>query len=422
MRPTAFTFRLGLLGLGLGGVWLGIGCVPIEQDSGSPLPDQVLSETPSTSGSITKAFQEVENNDTFETANLVPWQNTVKLSGTIPAGQESLDRDIFDLGSIPAGYRVRGTLSIQAGDDVVFGLFNHDQSILGFVNLAASTSGPSEMDIVLREAVQHLYVQVSTREAAGRNLPYEVTISVEGAGVLGYRPQIVVLNFQGAQNVRIGHRPAVDVPPFDAAVIDARFAGQTETVIQTLLEMVEEDYAGLNVSFYLAGESYIPTGERTTIYFGYSDDRLLGLADNIDPYNTDIEQAAIVFTDVFSIFSALNPDVEDIAQALANVTSHELGHLLGLRHTADMRDIMDITASANRMLQDQWFCDAILHKQVLPLGTQNSPKLLAWAVGGELVPPSQMKQLARQMKVRAVPQGVEDFHIDRSHLACRSHE
>ncbi len=420
MRPTAFTLRLGLVGFW--GMWLGIGCVPIEQDSGNPLPDQVLSETPVPPSSITKAFQETESNDTFETANLVSWRNTVKLSGAIAVGQGTLDRDIFDLGPVSAGYRVRGTLSIQAGADVVLGLLDQDQNLLSFINPAASTSGPREIDLVLREAVHQLYVQVATREAGDRNQPYEVAISVEGAGVLGYRPQIIVLNFQGAQNVRIGHRPAVNVPAFDAATIDTRFAGQTETVIQTLLEMVEEDYAGLNVSFYLAGESYIPAGERTTIYFGYSDDSLLGLADNIDPYNTDTEQAAIVFTDVFSIFSVLNPDVEDIAQALANVTSHELGHLLGLRHTADVRDIMDITASANRMLRDQWFCDAILHEQVLPLGTQNSPKLLAWAVGGELVPPSQMKQLARQMKARVIPQGVADFHIDRSHLACNSHE
>ena len=48
----------------------------------------------------------------------------------------------------------------------------------------------------------------------------------------------------------------------------------------------------------------------------------------MDPYNSDNEQSAILYTDTFALFDALSPDVEAISQVLANTTCHEIGHLL----------------------------------------------------------------------------------------------
>src|SRR5690606_11118543 len=132
--------------------------------------------------------------------------------------------------------------------------------------------------------------------------------------------------------------------PFDAARISPRFAGQSSVIAARVTEMVREAFAGLDVEIHVAAELTAPPGPRTTVYFGTYNSQLLGLADNVDPYNTDPNQSAILYTDTFALFDALSPDLEAISQALANTTAHEIGHLLGLRHTADPQDIMDTTA------------------------------------------------------------------------------
>src|SRR5690606_14994818 len=142
-----------------------------------------------------------------------------------------------------------------------------------------------------------LLVAVTTRSTSGVDRPYTANLRMyRNIGIPDYRPQVVVLDFDGAQGVSISRRPAVNIPPFDAARIDGRYAGQTDTIINNIYQMVLEDYAGLGVAIYLSSDPNIPEGPRSTVYFGTYDSRLLGLADNIDPYNASLEQAAILYT------------------------------------------------------------------------------------------------------------------------------
>jgi hypothetical protein len=114
---------------------------------------------------------------------------------------------------------------------------------------------------------------------------------------------------------------------------------------------------------------------------GSYDAALLGVADNVDAYNSRLEQSAIVFVDTFEVFGVLNPSVDEMADALANVTSHEIGHLLGLQHTRDPLGIMDITASLRQMLAPQTFRASALHPETFRVGFQNGPRSLLEAVG-----------------------------------------
>jgi len=390
------------------------GCLPLDF---STWGDQVLS-FPAPQPLSGPRINEVEPNDDMAWANVILFDGQVVLGGNI-AANGSLDFDVFDLGSAEAGDRVVADLAASAGSDIVLGLFNEDANLLGYVDYSRGTLAPGRIDLVLHESVETLYAVAGTRSVSQANRLYSVGVSITpNVGIPQPSPQLVVLNFIGASGVRIGRQLPVNVPPFDVATVDARLAGKTQEVIQSILQMVREDYAGLNVAFYLAGDPNIPAGDLTVIHFGTYSDRYLGLADNVDPFNRDSTQNAIIYTDTFSLFSTLWPTQEQIAQVLANVTSHELGHLLGLRHTADIKDIMDITASARQMLFDQWHKVADLHSSIMSIGYQDAPTMLSWCVGG--TPPAEPDSASKLERMARTAYDADDFYIPREWLAANS--
>jgi hypothetical protein len=70
-----------------------------------------------------------------------------------------------------------------------------------------------------------------------------------------------------------------------------------------------------------------------------------------------------------------------MAQAVGNTVAHELGHLLGLVHTADCEDLMDTSCGNDSILVPQHFGTALLDRSVFPLGLQNEAELLDWILG-----------------------------------------
>lgn len=393
------------------------GCVPASDSDASPsFLEEVLSGT-SSRPPTGPEIEESEPNDEPASATPVPIDGTVELVGTIAPGAAPYDRDFFDLGPAAPGDEILGTLNIADGSDILLAVLDDQQRQIAYVDQSTTSAGPSELQVVVREATTHLYVVLATRSGASTRRSYTAAITLQRAvGLPEYRPQIVVLDFDGQRNVSIAGRPAVDVPEFDAARIDARYADDTSIVIASVLQMVRETYDGVGVEFYLAGDPLIPAGPRSTLYFGTFDSRLLGLAENVDPYNADLEQQAILYTDTFAIFSALSPDVDAISQVLANTASHEIGHLLGLRHTADPHDIMDTTATARQMLLRQWFRYTALNETVLPVGFQDAPSLLSWTLGGLLRPEPNPKAVATRQKTLASLSAVPDFHVPRATL------
>jgi predicted Zn-dependent protease len=198
------------------------------------------------------------------------------------------------------------------------------------------------------------------------------------------RPQVVLFNFDGAAGIEFGGRPAVDIPAFDAGGISDALAGTTDELIDLVLEMVREDYEGIDVSF-MTSRSVVASGEEVTVlHFGAYDRALLGVAENIDEFNERRVQEAIVFTDTFSVFNVLRPTVEQYAQALANVASHEAGHLLGLSHTSDRHGVMDITATLRQLTRNQAFSRSPLERMTFPTGHQDAVQSLIESVGGDM--------------------------------------
>lgn len=397
------------------------GCAPVASDDlvADAVPEDPHTATASTTKPVATSYhQEQECNDTFEQAESLADISTLELSGTIAAGAAGVDRDVFMLDGARAGDRIQIDLTVHNGMDVVVGLLDAEQHLLAYLDPFNPITGPDHIDLTLQAPTSNLYLTVATHAAVSAARAYTVTFTRRtDESILGYHPQTLVLNFSGASQVCIGNRPPVDVPSFDAAAIDPRFAGLTEDIIQLVLQKVREDYAGLTIAIYRDGDPAIPPTDYSTLHFGTYDPRLLGLAEEIDPYNSEPAQQAILFTDTFALFKVLRPTQDQIAQVLANVASHEAGHLLGLRHTVDPVDLMDVTATARQMLGDQTFGVARLADAVLPLGFQDAPQLLAWSLGGALTQQDKTRQLAQRRLSPAEPAtGELDFYISRETL------
>jgi hypothetical protein len=151
---------------------------------------------------------------------------------------------------------------------------------------------------------------------------------------------------------------------------------------------VREDFAEFQVIVLSSEEGPPPAGPYSTLHFGGSDPRLLGLADNVDQYNADLQQNAIIYVKSFADFSVMRLNEIEVARMVGNVASHECGHLLGLFHTQVPSDLMDTTGSAWDLAGAQAFTRAALETTVFPVGFANNPRRLEESVGRRPVDPA----------------------------------
>ena len=324
-------------------------------------------------------------NDLIETAELIdlsPGPQTIR--GRI---DPRADVDVFDLGPAGRGDRiVVDTLMAPALQGAV-ALFDDTGASLLVNDHRNVYLGQREpfIDVILRRGSGACYLAVSATPGFASTGEYALMASKQSeVPVPRPRPDTILLSFDGGESVRIGSRPAIQVPPFDAASIDARFAGTTEEMLTLVVAAVREDYRGLGVTILSTSEGAVNDGSMSRLFFGTFDSALLGVAEGVDEFNATKSQEAIVFTDTFEAFLRLDPSVEEMATALANVAAHEIGHLLGLVHVADRQGLMDVTASLNDLLLDQWFSRAPIHSGVFPIGMQDAIQYLLDAVGGDV--------------------------------------
>lgn len=202
---------------------------------------------------------------------------------------------------------------------------------------------------------------------------YEVLITLvrggEGPAAVGHT---VVLDFDGG-GVEIPYDTTYVTDPFDTADISSEYAGMTKTVRNQVAATVRENYEGLDLDVRVVPGDAVPAGcDHSTLYFGERSGDAYGIAEGIDPYNQDRCDDAIIFTDMFTPARfGRTLTARELGIAIGNVAAHELGHLFGLNHVANVYDVMDTTGSANTFYLDQEFTSSTLDDSVFPIGVQD---------------------------------------------------
>ena len=296
------------------------------------------------------------------------------------------DVDVYDVGPVLPGDRVRVEVSVDEGIDGAIALFDASGSSLlvnDHRNVFEGRRGPF-VDIIIRRAAAYCYVAFTATPGFTVVGDYALVASIESHDPIPAPvPDVILLDFAGGPDVTIGSRPAIDVPPFDAVNISKLYRNRTDEMVALIVEDIRTTFSGFDLTILSTSEGAVPDSSSSRLFFGTYDSALLGVAEGVDEYNGQKRQEAIVFTDTFAAFERLNPSVEEMAQAISNVACHEIGHLLGLVHTADPDGIMDVTASLSELMVPQAFTVSPLYAAVFPLGNQDGVQLLLDSIGGD---------------------------------------
>ena len=330
-----------------------------------------------------------EPNDTFADAIEVIF-DAFGAAGIQGAVATIGDLDVFLLGAFSPGDRiVVDADTIGSSLDVSVALFDDEQRLV-FANDdrgGLSRFLDSFVELFVRHAGENYYLVVAGSAFATPGTEtgqYFIDITVSGGHPVPEPVgQILLLDFDGAfvDSQALGSPGLLD--PFDAGDIARIYAGETEAMKEAIRQIMEEDFEPFDIAIVTTDDPPLPSDiEFSTVVFGGLNLEAFGISEQVDIYNLDFCDDAVIFTESFSPqFFGQTPTAAELAVAIANVASHEAGHLLGLNHVSDDRALMDDVSPTDVLLNDQVFRESVLSPDIIPIGTQDSVLLLMETIG-----------------------------------------
>lgn len=303
---------------------------------------------------------------------------------------ESISRsggfDVFKIPGLNVGDRVIISIETTSGDlDAVAALFDDLENMVAFNDDRASDSSDLDplIDVTIRGKAGDYFVGVAPFSVGDTAGDYSIDVEVlRQAGDSDPQTQIVFLNFEGGTGILVENviDQPLDLEAFSAADVGLA-AGETQALKNRIVELVEDRYAGYDLVVQSSDEFFEPTVPHSTIFFGGFNRSAFAISQQIDTFNQDLNDDAIIFTRSFSNAFSETPTAEEMATAIANTVAHEIGHLLGLVHTKACDDLMDTTCGNDSILRAQEFSRAPLDDSVFPIGFQDSTEILTWVLG-----------------------------------------
>lgn len=332
----------------------------------------------------TSPFLDIDGNFSFAAATELNFtSDKLTFRGRIDGDQ---DADIFHLGVLNPGDRLQMDVQRLDGNlDAVAAVFDDDEILMSY-NDDRTPDGSNRnplIDFIVRgDIARDLFIGIVNFSGSGTTGNYEVELTVtRDVGVPEPRGQVVFLEYRGGANIQIPDVGVFDLEAFDAIDFGASFASRTEEIKDNIEAIVKEQYADYNLLLLNSDDHTTPAAPHSTIYFGGTNSRAFAISQQIDTMNEDLEDDAIVFTRSYRDAFSSTPTVAELSNAVGNTVAHEIGHLLGLVHTADCSELMDATCGNDRILSKQEFGAAQLDPFVFPVGSQDAALLLDWVLG-----------------------------------------